>query len=242
LNGREKVASDLIIISTGIFSLVYVIISIILSLRIAFKYRVSREKSHLLVGLAMLGMSRIFWASSISFLSLLITGNGLPLFTYLIIIYPFQSIFLILWLIGLNDLMDISKYKKIIAIIMAIIFIFDAILLYYCFTDTSVIAVYVNPVDVAIGLITITYLLLILGLFVFSGIVFAIELLPIEKPETKLKGKFLLIAFVLFVIGAVLETFISFPPIRLVLAISAIIFYIGFIMPESIKNKFLKDI
>ena len=200
INGRKKMALDPIIISSGIFSIVYVIVSVILSLRMALRYRFSKKKTHLLVGLAFLGMSRIFWASSISFLSLLITGNGLPLFIYILIAYPFQSIFLILCLIGLNDLMDISNYKIFIVIIIAIIFIFEAIIIYYCFTDTSVIAVFVNPVDIAIGLITITYLLLILGLFVFSGIVFAFELLPIEKPETKLKGKFLLLAFVLFVI------------------------------------------
>ena len=99
-----------------------------------------------------------------------------------------------------------------------------------------------NPVDITLGLITIVYLLLILGLLLLSGIVFAVELLQTKSPETKLKGKFLLIAFVLFVIGAFLETFLSFPPIRLLLALSAIMFYIGFIMPESIKKRFLKDI
>ena len=138
--------------------------------------------------------------------------------------------------------MDLSRYKTFIIIYQVIVFFFEAIMFYYYITDISVIAVFVNPVDIALGLITIVYLLLILGLVLLSGIVFAIELLRSKSPETKLKGKFLLIAFVLFVIGAFLETFISFPPIRLLLALSAIMFYIGFIMPEIIKKRFLKDI
>ena len=230
------------VISCGVFSLIYVIITLILSLRIAFKYRILEKKVYLLVGLAWLGMSRIFWASSISFLSLLITGKGLPLFLYILITYPLQSVFLILWLVGLNDLMDLSRYKRFIFIYVAIIFIFEVIMFYYYIIDISVIAVFVNPVDISLGLITVTYLLLILGLLLVSGIVLAIEFFTTGNPETKLKGKFLLIAFVLFVIGAFLETFISFPPIRLLLAFSAIMFYIGFMIPESIKKRFLKDI
>ena len=113
---------------------------------------------------------------------------------------------------------------------------------YYYITDIRVIAVFVNPVDITLGLYTITYLLLILGMILLSGIVLAIEFFTKGNPETKLKGKFLLIAFVIFVIGAFLETFISFPPIRLLLAFSGIMFYIGFMMPESIKKRFLKDI
>ena len=58
------------VISCGVFSLIYVIISLTLSLRIAFKYRELKKKTYLLLGLAWLGMSRIFWASSISFLLL----------------------------------------------------------------------------------------------------------------------------------------------------------------------------
>ena len=230
------------VVSSGVFSLIYVIITLTLSFRIILKYRLVKKKTYLFVGLAWLGISRIFWASSISFVSLLITGKGLPLFPYILINYPFQSVFLILWLIGLNDLMDLSRYKTFIIIYQVIVFFFEAIMFYYYITDISVIAVSVNPVDITLGLITIAYLLLILGLVLLSGIVFAIELLQTESPETKLKGKFLLIAFVLFVIGAFLETFISFPPIRLLLAFSAIMFYIGFMMPESIKKRFLKDI
>ncbi|MFX1445054.1 MAG: hypothetical protein ACFFHV_16700 [Promethearchaeota archaeon] len=38
-----------------------------------------------------------------------------------------------------------------------------------------------------------------------------------------------------------LETVLSFPPFRLILVLSAIIFYIGFMMLEMIKKRFLKE-
>ena len=172
------------VISCGVFSLIYVIISLTLSLRIAFKYRELKKKTYLLLGLAWLGMSRIFWASSISFLLLLSTGKGLPLFQYILITYPFQSVFLILWLIGLNDLMDLSRYRTFLLIYLAIIFFFEIIMFYYYITDITVIAVFVNPVDIALGLYTITYLLLILGVILLSGIALAIEFFTKGNPET----------------------------------------------------------
>ncbi len=50
-------------------------------------------------------------------------------------------------------------------------------------------------------------------------------------------NKTLLLAFLIYLIGAAIETVFSFPPSRLILVLSAIMFYIGFMMPEMIKKR-----
>ena len=66
-----------------------------------------------------------------------------------------------------------------------------------------------------------------------------------EEEEIKLKGKVSLIAFSLFVVGALIDylfiTKISNIIARLRLVISSISFYIGFILPKWAKKILLKS-
>jgi hypothetical protein len=61
-----------------------------------------------------------------------------------------------------------------------------------------------------------------------------------EDPRPKLRGKFLLLAFLLFLIGAILDLIIYSFINKLFILSSAIVFYIAFVMPEKIEKFFLK--
>jgi hypothetical protein len=83
-----------------------------------------------------------------------------------------------------------------------------------------------------------------------TGIIFARESLGSENKEIHLKGKFLIIAFISFVGGAVLEVFFTIRTLpglifkiisRLILMSSSIEFFIGYIMPERFKRFFIKE-
>ena len=81
------------------------------------------------------------------------------------------------------------------------------------------------------------YLVSIIIIILISGILIARQSIRSEKLEIKLKGKFLLIAFILFVIGAfadavLLLTVITLPIIRIILISSSVLFYFGFILPK----------
>ncbi len=106
--------------------------------------------------------------------------------------------------------------------------------------DISQIGVFVSPVNFIFKPIMIFYLLVNLLIFIIAGLLFAFESLKSEKAETKLKGKFLVIAFVLYLLGATIEAIETFPPSRLILVVSGIFFYIGFLLPDWIKKRFLK--
>jgi hypothetical protein len=84
-----------------------------------------------------------------------------------------------------------------------------------------------------------------LFLFLFFGFIFSYKALRSDKPDIKLKGKFLVIAFILFTFGSILETFVPLTQItvviyRCILILSSMSFYIGYILPDWIKKIFLK--
>ncbi len=77
---------------------------------------------------------------------------------------------------------------------------------------------------------------------------FAGSSLKSENAEVKLKGKFLIIAFLTYTTCAVLDSFAFFLTqpimvvlIRIFLMLSAIEFYFGWILPNFIKMIFIKN-
>ena len=233
-------AIDTNIVINGLFSLLFVIFSVIIGLKIALKYRKYKERTLILVGITWITMSKPWWGSSISFLVYLINGVGISIILYILINFSFISLVIIVWLIALNDLTKIRKFKVIISVFIIYAIIFESLIFYYLFTDISILGTLTDPVNIDLGLFLITYLLIDLIIFIISGFHFAFKSLKSDKPEIVLKGKFLVLAFLIYLIGAAVETILSFPPLRLILILSAIMFYIGFMMPEAVKKRFLK--
>ena len=105
-----------------------------------------------------------------------------------------------------------------------------------------------TPVDAETKSFVLVYFLVVLSIFLITGIFFAIRAIRrSEKVETKLKGKILFVAILLYVIGAVLDgvietEFIMLFISRIILALSAIAFYYGFILPNWLKNRVNKTV
>jgi len=234
-------AIDTGIVINGLFSLLFVIFSLIIGLKIALKYREHKQRTLILVGITWIVMSKPWWGSSISFLVYLYNGVGISIFWYVLINFSFISLVIIVWLVALNDLTKIGQFKVIMSAFIIYAVIFEVLILYFLITDVSVLGVLVDPVNIDLGLFLIVYLLIDLVIFIISGFYFAFKSLQSDKPEIKLKGRFLLLAFLIYLIGAALETVLSVPPFRLILVLSAIMFYIGFMMPEMVKKRFLKE-
>ena len=77
------------------------------------------------------------------------------------------------------------------------------------------------------------------------GILIARESLKSDDKEIKLKGRFLLAAFISWTIGAIMDAalqpnIITLTIARLILISSALEFYTGFLLPEKVKKIFLK--
>ena len=230
-----------ITVINGIFSLLFVISSFIVGLKIMLKYRVFKDRKFILVGISWIGISEPWWPSSVGFLVALINGTGISIEAYLLIGHVFLPFFLTAWLIAITDFLDMEKKNFIILLYIIISIIFEILIFFYMFTDISMCAVKLSPTDVDFGPLLIIFLFFNLSIFMITGLTFAIKSLRSNNPEVKLKGKFLLIAFICYLIGAAIEIIITFPQNRLILILSAILYYIGFILPEGIKKRLLKQ-
>ena len=226
-------------ILNGIFSILVIIVFLLVGLKILLKYREYQRRIFFLTGFAWIGISEPWWPSAVSFLLVLITGTGISIEVYLLLNNGFLPIFLFCWLMAVGEMTEIKRKNTLLALYLIVAIILESIMLYYLFTDSSKVGVLISPVDVDFGPIAIIHIVFNLVVFMITGFLFAFKTLNLEEPVNKLRGKFLLIAFILFLIGAILEIIVTMPPNRIIILFCAITFYIGFMMPEGIKKYFI---
>ena len=85
-------------IANGVFSLIFVSISILIGLKIISKYFEYKRRTYLLIGLTWIGMSAPWTPSSISLLTFLLFGVVLSVEILLFIAFFFLPIIQILWI------------------------------------------------------------------------------------------------------------------------------------------------
>ena len=231
---------------TGLFSLILAVVSIYVGLYIASRYRKHNNKILLYLGLAWCGLFNGWWPSAISFILILTTGNPLPMILYFIIGNTTVPWFLFLFITAVTELLYKEKQKIILLFFFIYAVAFDVVLYYYMFTDPSKIGYLQGPVDVRYaGLFS----LLLVGVLIFAtigGVLFALESLKSDEPESKLRGKFILYSFLVWGFGSIMDaiielTVITLPIIRILLISSTVAVYFGILMPDYIKKIFLKS-
>jgi hypothetical protein len=87
----------------------------------------------------------------------------------------------------------------------------------------------------------------IFGIFIalVTGMILGLKTIKSEDPFIKWKGRFLLIAFILFTVGAALDAIswsnlIVIFLIRFILILSAISYYFGFFLPKKAADWLIK--
>jgi hypothetical protein len=231
-------------IINGTFSLIIVIVSFYVGGYIASRYRKFNRKTLLFVGLSWIGVNNGWWPSAISFLTTLIYGKSLPDPIYFFIGNAFIPFFLLIWMVAITELMYKDQQKPILALFTIIGTIFEIFFFYYLFTSPETIGES-GAVNVEYKGFVSLYLIFILLTILITGLLFVRESLKSNNEVTKLKGKFLAVAFISYTIGAIADamiplTLLTLPIIRILLISSAIEFYIGWIMPERVQKYFLK--
>jgi hypothetical protein len=112
-------------------------------------------------------------------------------------------------------------------------------------TDLSML-MKLQGIDVDYGPILLAYVVPHLFIIVITGCLFGRESLKSDSPEIRLKGKFIIVAFISYIIGGFVSigTPTNIPLViigRLISISSAFEVYCGFLLPEKVKNLFLKE-
>ena len=214
-------------ILNGIFSFMFVVISLVVGVLILLRYLRYKEKIYFLVGATWILISEPWWPSSLSFLVSLSNGVGLTPSLYFLIGNTLIPLAIILWLLAFTDFLFTEKRKMILLIFIIIGIIFEVIFYTFLFINPVLIGTSNSPVDVSYSFFIIIFLVFFILTVVISGLMFARLSLKSDDPEVKLKGILLVVAFIAFFVGALLDSSITLNEVgiifvRLILITSAI--------------------
>jgi len=240
----------------GSFSLIFVIISLIIGFSILSKYFQYKSRLYILVGLSWIGIATPWFPDSISFIMNIIFQESLAIDWYFIIGNVTMPIALLVWLIAYTDMIN-KKNQKII-VILAVFYgvIFEIVFFYLLIMDKNQIGIInpLRPFTVEFGIFITIFLMIVIVILLVTGLNFAQKSVKSEDRDVRLKGKLLRAAFITFTIAAVLDsllgTIFEVPtdPLlaimvvitRILLIISALEFYGGFILPKWMHTIFTK--
>lgn len=224
----------------GLFSFIYVIISLYVGIRISSIYFKYKERDFILVGVTWIGITSPYLASSTSFVIALITGGegflNYPTI-YFFIAVGFIPIIIVMWFTAITDFLYKEKQKPILIVVSIVAIILEIITLLMLFTDSRNIGELEGPVDTSWSLFMIVYYLALIVTMFITGLLFARRSIASKDPEVNLKGKLIMLAFILWLFGAILDSVIDYPITRLIMCFSAVLFYFGFILPKWLKKK-----
>jgi len=200
----------------------------------------------LFFGIAWIGGFTAWLPSTISFLLVLITGSGLNEFYYFLIGNISIPLFLVIWLLAFTELKYVQYRKYIVGFYIIIGVIYEIFFIYYLLNDLSAIGEMTGYMDVTYRGVVRYYLIFTVLTMLTTGILFCLESFKSENPEIRLKGKFLLVSFITWSIGAIMDAALPLNAVTLLIARSILIlstfsFYLGFNLPKFVKNLFLSE-
>ena len=230
----------------GSLSLLYVIISLIVGFRIFFKYFTYKRKELITVGLAWIFISSGWWGAAFSFLSYVLFDYLLELSLYLFFANAFLPLALICWIYSFCILNYPHLKNKIVPIFLAICLIFEIFLILFLLIDPEIVGTMEGTFDAKNSFFAQSFRVFAILTVLITSLIFVKNSLRAENVKTQWKGKFLLIANITFIIGAIFEVLIPMTPllliiVRSILITSSIAYYLGFLLPDRVANWLTKE-
>ena len=248
---------ELVDVLQGSFSLIFVIISLIIGLTIFFKYFEHKNRLYILVGISWIGISIPWVPDSASFLMNLFVQRFLPKGWYFIIGNVFLPIALLAWLIAYTDMIRKKAQKKVVLITVLLSILFEILFFALFFIDIDLIGEInqARPFTVEFGIFITIFLLVNILVMVITGVIFAQKSVKSVDREVKIKGKLLRAAFITFAVAAILDSLLGtifedptdpllavmVVVVRILLILSALEFYGGFLLPRWMKEIFIRS-
>ncbi len=230
----------------GSLSFVFVILSLILGLLILSKYFKYKHKSMITTGLTWIFMTSGWWRITLNFPLVILFDVEVPHIVGRIIDSVFIPIAVICWIYTFTTL-AYPKYKKSLLIIYsAISVVYEIVIIYLIITDPESVIIIISTFNSKYALYPYIFSIFAIVSFLVTGSLFTRQSLQSDDPKIRLKGKFLIIAFILFTIAAIFDAGVLMDVftlilIRIILIFSALTYYMGFLLPERVASWIIKD-
>ena len=229
----------------GSFALIWVIFATIIGLRIIWK-AISLKRNELIsVGLSWILVASAWWGVALQFITYGFFNYRLTPFQYLFVANVFIPIAICCWIYAFCQIMNPDLKKSLFLVYVAICIIWEIYLIVGLSINTEIVATIEGIFDSKHATITLIFVIFAILSFLITGVIFSLKSMKVDDPEIRWKGKFLLLAWILFTVGALLDAALSPTPltliiVRLILITSSLFFYLGFFLPEKIAKWLIK--
>jgi len=229
----------------SIFTLIFVIISILLGVRILLKYFSLKRKELLTIGFAWIFLTSAWWGGIYAFMSISFFNQQPSTYIFLFLSNIFVPLALICWIFSLVHIFYQEKEKTIITIVILIYLSYDILIIALLSIRTELVGTIEGNINSKPTIIPLLFLFSAIITTIFTGLLFSIKSIKVDDPEIKLKGVILLIGFLSFSAAGIMDSLIAdeLPLLiiaRLILISSAIEYYLGFFLPKKISNRLKK--
>ncbi len=229
----------------GMLGLLWVLIAVIVGMRILLKSNKLKRKDLIGFGLTYICVSSAWWGSIIQFLSVGLFSIEIQEAPYLFIANVFIPLGLIPWIYAFSTAIIPYRRKEALIITSIIAIVWETVLIILMLTDNVFLVGELNQnniLDFSYGDVMRYFVIGGILIFLLTGAYFSYESATLDDLEIKWKGRFLLLGWISFAIGAALDAFIkghseiSLIITRVILISSSIEYYLGFFLPTSLRE------
>jgi len=232
-------------IINGIFTSIFVFVSILVGVRIILKYYKHQIKELITVGITMILISTHWWGNSFSFLLYLVFNYELKTSIHLLIENIFTPIVLILWVYSVCSLAYPTKIRRSLLIISPVCIIYYVFLFIGLIVDPEILVIPLSRFDTRSTILLMGLKISALFLFIIFSVLLGLNLIKDGDKTIQWKGKFLLSAITLYSLGGISSMFLfslmELVVIRLILILSSILFYFSFFIPDRLRGWLIKN-
>ena len=247
-------------IISGILGLIAFSISLAVGIIIVLKYFQYKRHELLTVGLQMIFVSSGWWASLLSFVLFILFDFYFPTTLFLILTYGIQPITHLFWIYSFAYLVYPKSKWKFFLVFFLVAVLYEIHFWYFMIVDPTGIAIRESQfIYTDISPIIQLYVLFILVVGLITVYNFSKQLMRSDEPKTRWRGKFLMYSMILLAINAIVVIIITvtqepwdptqFTPeqiaisivLNIIIYVSTILSYFGWIMPEWLENRLIKE-
>jgi hypothetical protein len=229
----------------GFAGLISLSIMIFIGFIIVSKYFKYKKIEFMTVGLMMVFITSGWWGSTLNFLFYAFFNFEMGDQLYIFISYGIVSLASIFWIYSFSHIVYPDSKWKIFSIWLVISIVYSIFFIYYLFTDSSILAIRITRFDSETRYFVTVYILLSLLISLITQYIFLTKSIHSDDAIIRWKGKLIFSGYIIFLIGAVLDSTIALTPMillltRVLIVVCALISYIGWIMPKKVANLLVK--
>ena len=239
----------------GLFCVLWVAFGCTSGVVMLSKYRKVKEKTTISIFITMVFLTSPWWGSTVQFISLMATRTVIPELLYVALGQIFLPISLIAWVYTITVTTFPHLLKKIMIVYFLISIVYEIYLVFGLIFNPTDLVGYADPenlLNTSFQLVPLIYSGFAIISMAGIGAIAARILMRSDDENLKWKGRFLLISFISFAIGAILDVGIldeiESAPVRTIIMIiarlllmsGAVEIYFGYFLPKRIAKIFIK--